>query len=103
MSFTISTSQRHAVALACRRHHVKHMHLFGSAVRDDFQPGCSDLDWLVEFQSLEPTALVDAYFSLEQQLASILDQPVDLVMAGAIHNPHVWAEIQASKQLIYEA
>ena len=39
MSFTLSTSQRHAVALAYRRRHVKHMHLFGSAVRDDFQPG----------------------------------------------------------------
>jgi len=103
MSFTLSTRQRHAVALACRRHHVKHMHLFGSAVRADFQPGRSDLDLLVEFQSLEPTVLVDAYFNLEQQLASILGQPVDLVMAGAIHNPYVWSEIQASKQLIYEA
>ncbi|MCY4172892.1 MAG: hypothetical protein OXF25_02235 [Cyanobacteria bacterium MAG CAR3_bin_5] len=72
-------------------------------MRDDFQTGRSDLDLLVEFQSLEPTALVDAYFNLEQQLASILDQPVDLVMAGAIHNPYVWAEIQASRQLIYEA
>ncbi|MYF20807.1 MAG: hypothetical protein F4218_09410 [Synechococcus sp. SB0677_bin_5] len=89
MSFTLSTSQRHAVTLACRQHPVKHMHLFGSAVRDDFQPGRSDLDLLVEFQALEPTALVDACFNLEQQLASILDQPVNLVMAGAIHNPYV--------------
>ena len=66
MSFSLSTRQRHAVALACRQHHGKHVDLFGSAVRDDFQPGCSDLDLLVEFQSLEPTALVGAYFNLEQ-------------------------------------
>ncbi|MYF36413.1 MAG: hypothetical protein F4226_06400 [Synechococcus sp. SB0678_bin_12] len=103
MSFTLSTSQRHDVVLACRRHHVKHMAPVRLGLRDDFQPGRSDLDLLVEFQSLEPTALVDACFNLEQQLASILDQPVDLVMAGAIHNPYVWAEIQASRQLIYEA
>ena len=99
MSFTLLASQLDAIALACRRHHVARMHLFGSAVRDDFQPGRSDLDLLVEFQSLEPTILVDAYFNLEQQLASILGQPVDLVMAGALCNPYVWADIQASKQL----
>ena len=79
------------------------MHLFGSAVRDDVQPERSDPGLLVEFQSLEPKALVDAGFTLEQQLASILGQPVDLVMADAIHNPYVWAEIQASRQLIHEA
>lgn len=62
MSFTLLASQLDAIALACQRHHVARMHLFGSAVRDDFQPGRSDLDLLVEFQSLEPTILVDAYF-----------------------------------------
>lgn len=44
-----------------------------------------------------------AISNLEQQLASILGQPVDLVMAGTLCNPYVWADIQASKQLIYEA
>ena len=97
MSFTLLASQLDAIALACRRHHVARMHLFGSAVRDDFQPGRSDLDLLVEFQSLEPTILVDAYFNLEQQLASILGQPVDLVMAGALCNPYVWAELQGQQ------
>ena len=51
----------------------------------------------MEFQSLEPTIPVDAYFNLEQQLASTLDQPVDLVMAGAICNPCVWAELQGQQ------
>lgn len=36
------------------------MHLFGSALRDDFDPGHSDLDLLVEFQPIEPEALVRA-------------------------------------------
>jgi predicted nucleotidyltransferase len=79
------------------------MHLFGSALRDDFAPRRSDLDLLVEFQPIEPRALVRAYFALEQQLASIKGMTVDLVMADAVRNPYVRRDIDASKQLIYEA
>ncbi len=79
------------------------MHLFCSAVRDDFEPSRSDLDLLVEFQPIEPGALVRAYFGLEQQLASITCKSVDLVMADAVHNPYVRRTIEASKQLIDEA
>ena len=63
----------------------------------------SDLDLLVEFQTIDPGALVAAYFGLERQLAAITGQPVDLVMADALSNPYVRADIDASKPLIYEA
>lgn len=53
-------SQREAISSACRQHQVQRMHLFGSALRDDFDPGHSDLDLLVEFQPIEPEALVRA-------------------------------------------
>jgi predicted nucleotidyltransferase len=46
---------------------------------------------------------VQAYFGLERQLASITGKPVDLVMADAVRNPYVRRDIEASKQLIYEA
>jgi len=58
------------------------MHLFGSALRDVFDPSRSDLDLLVEFQPIKP---------------------VDLVMADAVRNPYVRRDIEASKQLIYES
>lgn len=64
---------------------------------------CSDLDLLVEFQPIEPGALVQAYFSLERQLASITGQPVDLVMADAVRNRYMRGDIDASTQLIDEA
>jgi predicted nucleotidyltransferase len=54
----------------------------------------------VEFQPIEPAALVQVYFGLEQQLASITGQPVDLVMADAVSNPYVRRDIEAAKQLI---
>jgi predicted nucleotidyltransferase len=103
MSLVLAQPQLDAIAAACRRHQVLRMHLFGSALRDDFHPSHSDLDLLVEFQPIEPAALVKAYFDLEGQLASITGQAVDLVMADAIRNPYVQREIDASKRLLYEA
>jgi predicted nucleotidyltransferase len=103
MTTALAPNQLDAIASACRQHRVARMHLFGSALRDDFQPGLSDLDLLVEFQALEPSDLVDAYFGLERQLSTITGLPVDLVMADAVRNPYVRADIEASKRLIYEA
>ncbi|MFM9103569.1 MAG: nucleotidyltransferase family protein [Cyanobium sp.] len=103
MSLVLAQPQLDAIAAACRRHQVLRMHLFGSALRDDFDPSCSDLDLLVEFQPIEPAALVKAYFDLEGQLASITGKSVDLVMAEAIRNPYVRRDIESSKQLLYEA
>ena len=42
------------------------MHLFGSALRDDFDTSCSDMDLLVEFQSIEPGGLL-IYEAVEWQ------------------------------------
>lgn len=66
-------------------------------------PSRSVLDLLVEFQPIEPGALVQACFGLEHQLAAITGNPVDLVMADAVCNPYVGRDIEASKQLIDEA
>ncbi len=103
MSLALAQPQLDAIADACRQHQVLLMHLFGSALQDDFDPTHSDLDLLVEFQPIEPGALVRAYFGLEQQLASITGKTVDLVMADAVRNPYVRRMIDVSKQLIYEA
>ena len=88
MGFALPQPQLNAIAAACQEHQVQRIHLFGSALRDDFDPVRSDLDLLVDLKPIEPGALVDAYFfELEQQLASITGQAVDLVMADAVHNP----------------
>lgn len=65
--------------------------------------GESDIDLLVEFQPLEPSELVDAYFGFEEQLTDSLGTAVDLVMATARRNSIVQADIDATKQLIYAA
>ncbi|MHB0980576.1 MAG: nucleotidyltransferase family protein [Thermoleophilia bacterium] len=65
-------SKREEIANACARHAVLRLEAFGSALRDDFVAGRSDVDLLVEFEPLESYALVDAYFGLLDELRSIL-------------------------------
>ncbi|MCZ7662542.1 MAG: nucleotidyltransferase domain-containing protein [Thermoleophilia bacterium] len=75
---------------------------FGSALRDDFVAGRSDIDLLVEFEPVESYALVDAYFDLLEELRCLLGE-VDLVMVGAVKNPYILRAIEREKQLLYAA
>jgi len=95
--------KQQAIVQACRRFGVARMYVFGSALRDDFSPGTSDIDLLVEFSDMSPFELVDAYFDLLEELRGILGEPVDLVMADAVKNRYIAADIERTKQLLYAA
>jgi len=71
-------------------------------LRDDFYPGDSDIDLLVEFGPHDGYALVDAYFGLLEGLRALLGE-VDLVMADAVKNRYIAREIERTKQLLYAA
>lgn len=93
--------KRDAIAAACARHHVARLAVFGSAIRDDFKVGDSDLDLLVEFEAMEPYARVDAYFGLLDELRELLAHDVDLVMMGAVKNPYIARDIERTKKSLY--
>jgi predicted nucleotidyltransferase len=92
-----------AIAELCARFGVVRLDVFGSTLREDFRPGESDLDLLVEFGPMEPFALADAYFGLLDELRGLLGVKVDLVMADAIKNRYIAREIERTKQLLYAA
>jgi predicted nucleotidyltransferase len=95
-------NHRNDIAALCRRFNVKRLEVFGSAARGtDFNPDRSDVDFLVSFDPDSPEPDLRAYFDLRQLLAGLLGRPVDLVMAGAVRNPYLRAEIDRSKQLLY--
>ena len=96
-------NQRAAIARACVRFGVARLDIFGSALRDDFRPGESDLDLLVGFSSNNPHDLVDAYFGLLDELRAVLAVKVDLVMVGAVKNRFIAADIERTKQMLYAA
>ncbi len=95
--------KRDAIAAACARHGVARLEAFGSALRQDFRPGESDLDLLVDFRPMDPYARVEAYFGLLDELRALLEGDVDLVMVGAVKNPYIARNIERTKQLLYAA
>jgi uncharacterized protein len=82
---------------------VARLWVFGSAVRDDFDPEHSDLDFVVRFRPDAPRKpwfgeLVD----LGDALAAVLGRHVDIGEDSALENPHVRASVDAEKVLVYE-
>ena len=65
------------IAEFCRQRGIRKLSLFGSVVRDDFDPARSDVDVLAEF---EPGALSGVgldYFGYGDELADIIGRRVD--------------------------
>ena len=100
---TILEQHRDRIAAACARHGVLHLDAFGSSTRNDFRPGDSDVDLLVEFGPMDVYARIGAYFELLDERRDILGAKVDLVMVGAVKNRYLAADIERTKQPLYAA
>lgn len=92
-----------AIAALCARFGVERLEAFGSALRVDFDPKRSDLDFLVQFKPISGYARVDAYFNFRNELKALLGREVDLVMTDAVKNRYILREIERTKQLVYAA
>jgi predicted nucleotidyltransferase len=75
--------------------------VFGSAVRADFDPLASDLDFLVEFDELDPAKYADAYFELKESLEALFDRPVDLITESSLENPYFRDRIESERRSVY--
>ena len=93
---------RAEIADACRRHRVRRLDAFGSVLRDDFTPE-SDIDFLVEFDTVEASGFDHPYWAFADELESILGRRVDVVMVSAVTNPHLADELQRTKVALYAA
>lgn len=92
-----------AIRGACERFHVARPDVFGSVLCDDFEPGRSDIDFLVDFGPMPPFDKPDAYFGLLDELRAILGTEVDLVMVGALKNRYIREDVNRTKQPLYAA
>ena len=68
------------IAEFCKKHHIRKLSLFGSALRDDFTPE-SDLDILVEFEPGTRIGMI-RLAGLEIELSETLGRKVDLNTPG---------------------
>jgi len=96
-------AHKEQIAKLCERHSVSRLAVFGSAVRDDFDPSRSDIDFLVDFQPMPPQRHADAYFGLLADLETLFGRPIDLVESAALRNPYRRREIEATQVLVHAA
>jgi len=61
----------------CRKHHIRKLSVFGSALRADFDPANSDVDVLVEFEPGHPVGLI-GFARIQRELAGLWGRNVDL-------------------------
>ena len=87
----------------CRRHHVKRLDVFGSAVNGDFRPDESDIDFLVEFDDSAEGQRFETRFKLSEELESLFGRSVDLVDDSAIQNPYFRDEVNQTREPVDEA
>jgi predicted nucleotidyltransferase len=87
----------------CRAHHVRRLAVFGSAVRDDFDPARSDVDLLVEFEPVGVEQYFDNKCDLRDSLHAVFARKIDLLTWKSIRNPYLRREIEATNELLYAA
>ncbi len=86
----------------CRLHGVRKLEVFGSILRQDFDPQRSDVDVLVEFQPQVANSFSN-FLDLKEALESLFGRRVDLVELRAIRNRRLRHHIEQSKSPVYAA
>jgi len=96
-------NQREPIADLCRNFNVRRLEVFGSAATGSFEPGKSDIDFIVEFAE-EPAqqGLLLRYLALAEQLEQLVGCHVDLVTNRSIRNPYFKKTVDCSREMIYD-
>jgi len=89
---------RSAIAAFCRRHHVRRLALFGSAVHGDFRPE-SDVDVLVEFQRGHTPGF--ALIGMQDELSEIVGRQVDLRTPECLSR-YLRDDVLSQAEVLYE-
>jgi uncharacterized protein len=87
------------IAAYCRKHHIRKLSLFGSVLREDFQPD-SDVDVLVEYEPGHVPGFI-TQSRLRRELSNILGREADLRTPASLSD-YFRDEVEASAILIYE-
>jgi uncharacterized protein len=85
----------------CHRFRVRRLDLFGSAATGRFDPSRSDLDFLVEFEPMEPSPYAKACWGLREGLGRLFGRPIDLLTEAALVNPYLRRQIESEKITLF--
>ncbi len=97
-----------AIRDACKKHHVKSLYIFGSAVNDNLFNKHSDIDFLYEidienFKNWDTGNYdyIDNLNDLENYLVKLLNRKIDLIPYKNIHNRYFKEVVDNSRKMIY--
>ncbi len=88
------------IRLLCQINRVKSLYVFGSVLTDKFTDK-SDIDLIVDIDSIDPLEYSDFYFNLKFALEKLLRREIDLLEIRALKNPYLIDNINQSKTLLY--
>ena len=84
----------------CVKNNVKSLYAFGSVLTGRFDSD-SDVDLIVDIDSINPLEYADCYFNLKFALQDLFNRHVDLLENKSVRNNYLRQEIDNTKQLIY--
>ena len=86
----------------CRSHKVKYLYAFGSSTTDSFDSDSSDIDLVVELDSIDPIERGEFLIDLWDKFEVFFKRKVDLLTESSIKNPILKSNIDRTKILIYD-
>lgn len=84
----------------CIQYNVKSLYVFGSVLTNRFTKK-SDIDLVVEIDTIDPYEYADSYFNLKFALQDLFKRKIDLLESKSIKNQYIRENIDQSKMLIY--
>lgn len=87
----------------CCRWHITELALFGSILRDDFDPQNSDVDVLATFDPAQHRGLREA-MQMQDELKALCSRSVDIISRSSLEQSSNWItknNILSSIQVIY--
>ena len=94
---------REKIAALCRQYGVTRLDVFGSILREDFDPAHSDVDVVAEFGPPASGDSLGQYFDFKESLEALFGRPVDILSSGKIRNPYVRRAVERGRTPVYGA
>ena len=97
-----------AIQELCKKHHVRSLYVFGSAVNESGFTQKSDIDFLYEIDTVNFRSwdtdnydYIDNLLDLETDLNKLLSRKIDLIPYRNIHNRYFKESVDRNRQLVY--
>ena len=101
---SVLTENTDQLKTLCSQHKVNKLYAFGSVLTPEFDKKAeSDIDFFINMlEGLPPLEKGEEILSLWLELEKLFGRKIDLLTDTSIQNPYLLAEINKTKQLVYD-